>query len=119
MSDPAHPVVDSKQPSDCADSVPVDAKAGAAKPEPAKENKQGGKKGGKKEGGGGGKDKKPSASAALGPLPSWIEDRLKVWDEYKKKREEELKSKHPCNTLTHALSQIDFSVDIKFKCILV
>lgn len=91
MADPSVPVVDSKTSSDCADTVPVDAKQGAVKPEAAKANKNEGK-GKSGGGGGGGKGKKPAASASLPPPPAWVEDRVKIWDEYKKKQDEHIKS---------------------------
>jgi len=38
------------------------------------------------------KGKKAGSAAPLGPLPAFIEERNKIWDEYKKKHEEELSS---------------------------
>lgn len=37
-------------------------------------------------------NKKKSGPVPLGPLPAFIDERIKIWDEYKKKREEELSS---------------------------
>jgi len=89
-------LVDSKSPSDCAESVPVDAQPAAAKPDYKKHEGKGKEKGKeKKEGGGDKKGKKAAAagsSTQLPPTPGWIADRIKVWDEYKKRWEEELKN---------------------------
>ena len=37
-------------------------------------------------------NKKKSEQVPLGPLPAFVDERIKIWDEYKSKREEELNS---------------------------
>jgi threonyl-tRNA synthetase len=46
-------------------------------------------------------NKKKSGAVPLGPLPAFVEERAKIWDEYKKKRDEELSSmyQHPLHAI--------------------